>query len=188
MKGSCRHCGKQTANLCSRCDGIWACNYRCLLAVMPDHLKETSCATATAAVPLGSLETRRKVVKLLSLFTAESVATALKLVFKTERVPVPRGFEVHLVPTVTPCLNKRRACTDGRELWVSTEMYEGPGALTRNEVGFPFPQWIRPHVMVILHEFGHLMMGHPFNNSMTGEAKELRADCWAARYVEDLKE
>ena len=155
---------------------------------MADHIKETSCSTATAAVPLGSPETRQKVVTLLSRFTAESVATALKLVYKSERVPVPRGFQVHLVPSVTPCLNNRRACTDGHDLWVSTGMYEGPGAITRSEVGFPFPQWIRPHVMVILHEFGHLMMGHPYSTTLTEEAKELRADCWAARYVEDLKE
>jgi hypothetical protein len=193
MKGSCRHCGSVTSNLCSRCDGVWACNYRCLLAVMPAHQVETGCSlngcdSPPAAFPLGTAKMRQHVVWLLNRFTLQSVTTALKLVLRTEKVSLERNVTVHFVPEATACMNTRRACTDGRDLWVSTMMYEGPEGITRGEIGFPFPSWVMPHVMVILHEFGHLVMGHPYNASMTSDAKELRADCWAARYVEDLKE
>lgn len=91
---------------------------------------------------------------------------------------IPVEWSSQIPPSVC---GRDTGCTNGTKIWLS------PRILTQEfedeDAHFERPEGISHAAALILHEFGHLVFGHPYNDGMTRELKEQQADCWAAGFV-----
>lgn len=130
---------------------------------------------------------RMLVVQLLNNLSIKNVLTALELLFKREAgMAAPDSIEIVVGQEVSKCSRANRACTNGKTIWISLAMFEGDNAPTEREIGFKLPPSVRPGTIVVLHEFAHLLMGHPYNTVTTTDVKEKRADAWVENFVSVL--
>lgn len=134
-----------------------------------------------------SKSNRQHVVELLNNLSVENVHEALTLLFQSEAdVAAPDSIEIVVGKEVSKCNRANRACTNGKTIWISLSMFEGDNAPTEREIGFKVPPSVKPGTIVVLHEFAHVLMGHPYNTVTSTEVKEKRADAWVQKFVEPL--
>jgi hypothetical protein len=143
------------------------------------------------SVPLSRIvmdkSNRQRVVELLNNLSIKNVQEALTLLFKSEAgMDAPIVMEIVVGQEVSMCNRANRACTNGKTIWISLSMFEGDNAPTEQEIGFKVPPSVKPGTIVVLHEFAHLLMGHPYNTFTTTDVKEKRADAWVEKFVEPL--
>jgi hypothetical protein len=130
---------------------------------------------------------RQRVVNLLNNLSIKNVQEALALLFRSEAgMSAPDSIEIVVGQEVSKCNRVNRACTNGKTIWISLAMFEGDNAPTEREIGFKVPPSVKPGTIVVLHEFAHLLMGHPYNTVTSTEVKEKRADAWVQKFVEPL--
>lgn len=157
------------------------------VAIITRPMHELNCTGVPPPPILMSSVKRRRVVELLNELSIVNVQEALALLFKSEaRAEAPDSIEVVVGQRVSKCDRATRACTNGKTIWISLAMFEGDNAPTEREIGFPVPPIVKPGTVVVLHEFAHLLMGHPYNTVTPTEAKEKRADAWVERFVQPL--
>lgn len=130
---------------------------------------------------------RQRVVELLNNLSIKNVQEALTLLFTSEAgMDAPISMEIVVGQEVSKCNRANRACTNGKTIWISLAMFEGENAPTEQEIGFKVPPSVKPGTIVVLHEFAHVLMGHPYNTVTSTEVKEKRADAWVQKFVEPL--
>ena len=145
----------------------------------------------SSTIPLIKMDKQNRlhVIKLLNDISIENVKEALRLLWNSEPGPESAAsMEVVVGQNVAKCSRTNRACTNGRTLWISLSMFEGENAPTEHEIGFKLPRVVKPGTIVILHEFAHLLMGHPYDPVTTKDNKERIVDTWAKKFVEPFND
>jgi len=184
--GKCAQCKRRCSEVCGKCNGVFYCSVECKDLHKLAHALQCPRDGGVPVIKCTKEEVQH-IVALLNTFEEDQINEALQLLL-TKEVGKGKYMSVRVRDHLPMCANGKRGCTDGVNLWISRDMLTTKFKPTERELGFTVPKGVEPGTAVILHEFGHILMEHPYRKDITHDIKETRADCWAARFLSLLEQ